>query len=372
MTVCNCYHLTSFALVMSPSSSPPENRPLSIATKAGLSLSILCLLATILLLSRLKLKNKSLHRVHRQLALALGLAQLVFLVGVDRSAVPSPDQLCSGWAALLHYLLLATFLWQLCEGLHLYLLIGKVFGTFDKAQVVYCLIAWGLPLLIVGPTLGLRFCDYGSRNYCWITPDGGALWAFHGPVIAVLLINVVVLVYVVTVIVRLTRRKEGDACLLITLIHASVVLVPILGVTWGLGFLVVAGGVYATVVEWLFFVFTTLQGVAIFLTHCVLNREVRSTFLRAVGCRKIADNQDTLVNAGRKMSRTTVSQSYMLRRNSSLLSGSLAVGGFKTPTATPSRRESETENPYHFSLVPITEESSRHGNTTPIAEESSH
>ena len=53
------------------------------------------------------------------------------------------------------------------------------------------------------------------------------------------------------------------------------VLVPILGVTWALGFLVVAGGVYATVVEWLFFVFTTLQGVAIFISHCVINREVR-------------------------------------------------------------------------------------------------
>lgn len=59
-----------------------------------------------------------------------------------------------------------------------------------------------------------------------------------------------------------------------TLIHASVVLVPILGVTWVLGFLVVGGGVYAMVVEWLFFVFTTLQGVAIFFAHCVINREV--------------------------------------------------------------------------------------------------
>ena len=78
---------------------------------------------------------------------------------------------------------------------------------------------------------------------CWITPDRGTNWAFHGPVIAVLLvsvmaqsvlgpqtqfvlypyrlsmwlcllqINIVILVYVVTVIVRLTRRKEDDACL---------------------------------------------------------------------------------------------------------------------------------------------------------------
>ena len=105
-----------------------------------------------------------LHRVHRQLALALALAQLVFLVGVDRSAVPFPDQLCTAWAALLHYLLLATFLWQLFEGVHLYLYLGRVFARFDKWEKAYFFLAWGLPLFVVGPTLGLRFCDYGSEN----------------------------------------------------------------------------------------------------------------------------------------------------------------------------------------------------------------
>ena len=55
VTVCNCYHLTSFALVMSPSTTPPpENHPLHIATKVGLSLSIFCLLLTVLLLFGLK------------------------------------------------------------------------------------------------------------------------------------------------------------------------------------------------------------------------------------------------------------------------------------------------------------------------------
>ncbi|CAI8011605.1 Cadherin EGF LAG seven-pass G-type receptor 2 (Fragment) [Geodia barretti] len=207
-TVCNCYHLTSFALVMSRSSSPPENRPLSIATKVGLSLSILCLCATVILLFGLKLKNKTLHQVHRQLALALGLSQLVFLVGVDRSAVPSPDQLCTAWAALLHYLLLATFLWQLCEGVHLYLLIGRVFGNFERVQYIYAVIAWGLPLLIVGPTLGLKFCDYGSTNYCWITPDGDAIWAFHGPVIGVLLVSI----YIALGSVCLVSECVSDQC----------------------------------------------------------------------------------------------------------------------------------------------------------------
>ncbi len=49
---------------------------------------------------------------------------------------------------------------------------------------------------------------------------------------------------------------------------------PTLGLTWILGFFVVSDGVYATVVEWLFFVCTTLQGISIFTIHCVLNTEV--------------------------------------------------------------------------------------------------
>ena len=62
-----------------------------------------------------------------------------------------------------------------------------------------------------------------------------------------------------------------------TLLHASLVLVPILGVTWALGFFVVGDSIYSTVVEWLFFAFSSLQGVFIFIMHCILNREVHGT-----------------------------------------------------------------------------------------------
>ena len=106
-----------------------------------------------------------------------------------------------------------------------------------------------------------------------------------------------------------------------TLLHASFVLVPILGVSWVLGFLVVGEGIYATIVEWLFFFFTTLQGAAIFITHCVLNREVcscppmspclptplslqvRTAFLKAIGCRKLAKKQKTMMSHSRQISR---------------------------------------------------------------------
>lgn len=42
-----------------------------------------------------------------------------------------------------------------------------------------------------------------------------------------------------------------------------------------LGFFVVGDSAISLVIEWLFCIFTTLQGLMIFLMHCVLNKEVR-------------------------------------------------------------------------------------------------
>lgn len=86
--------------------------------------------------------ESNLHHIHRQLALALCLSQMLFLIGVDRTAVPSPDAVCTLIAALLHYLLLCTFAWQLVEGIHLYVFVVKVFYN-KKIVWAYYPFAWG-------------------------------------------------------------------------------------------------------------------------------------------------------------------------------------------------------------------------------------
>ena len=110
--------------------------------------------------NRYRVKS-DLPKVHRQLALSLLLTDITFLIGVDRQAVPSPDGLCTTFAAVLHYLLLVTFTWMLIEGVHIFIMIVIVFFS-KKVYIVYYFIGWGLPLIIVGITLGVRFCDYGS------------------------------------------------------------------------------------------------------------------------------------------------------------------------------------------------------------------
>ena len=41
---------------------------------------------------------------------------------------------------------------------------------------------------VVGIASRALFVDFSPYS-CWITPDRGANWAFHGPVIAVLLVR---------------------------------------------------------------------------------------------------------------------------------------------------------------------------------------
>ena len=105
--------------------------------------------------------KSDLPKVHRQLALSLLLTELVFLIGVDRQAVPSPDGLCTTFAAALHYLLLVTFTWMLIEGVHIFIFLVVVFFS-PKVYIVYYFLGWTIPVPIVALSLGLRFCDYGS------------------------------------------------------------------------------------------------------------------------------------------------------------------------------------------------------------------
>ena len=59
---------------------------------------------------------------------------------------------CTIVAALLHYLFTAVFSWMLCEGILLYFLLVKVFGSkYIKRKWPYFILGWG-ELKFVGPS----------------------------------------------------------------------------------------------------------------------------------------------------------------------------------------------------------------------------
>ena len=53
------------------------------------------------------------------------------------------QEVCAAVAALLHYLFLCVFCWMLAEGIMLYLLVVRVFGTIATRWYYLLILGWG-------------------------------------------------------------------------------------------------------------------------------------------------------------------------------------------------------------------------------------
>ncbi|KAK7491914.1 hypothetical protein BaRGS_00016933, partial [Batillaria attramentaria] len=206
--VCVCDHLTNFAVLVDlygQAELPQEHQfALTIITIIGLCLSIAGLSITIIsFLLIKKLRQGRPQQTLFNLALAMLASWIVFLAGFTRV---ENHVGCVAVAALLHYFILASFMWMLMEGILQYLLFVKVFGTeFDNYMLKTGIPAWGIPLIPVIVVLGIDTDMYrGGDQYCWmsLTPF---YYAFLLPVCAVMLANIVIYIMVV---VAICRRRD--------------------------------------------------------------------------------------------------------------------------------------------------------------------
>ena len=119
--------------------------------------------------------SRSLHNmrnyIHINLCISLGIAQLIFVAGVDQSASDHVPIHCQAIAVLLHYFFLVSFMWMLMEGVVLYIILIKVFVTNTKKYVfAFTIASYGIPLLYLGLlTLPLGFALPSQSNYGYNT-----------------------------------------------------------------------------------------------------------------------------------------------------------------------------------------------------------
>ncbi|TNN62958.1 Adhesion G protein-coupled receptor B3 [Liparis tanakae] len=90
--------------------------------------------------------------------------------------------------AFLHFFFLASFCWVLTEAWQSYMAVtGKVRTRLIRKRFL-CL-GWGLPALVVAISMGFtKTKGYGTPLYCWLSLEGGLLYAFVGPAAAVVLV----------------------------------------------------------------------------------------------------------------------------------------------------------------------------------------
>lgn len=281
-SVCRCTHLTNFAILMQVvplELTVGHQVALSSISYVGCSLSVLCLAVTLVTFAMLSsvstIRNQRYH-IHANLSFAVLVAQVLLLLSshFKRGTVP-----CRVLAVLLHYFFLGTFAWMLVEGLHLYSMVIKVFGSEDSKHLYYYGIGWGLPLLICTVSISFAMDSYGTSNNCWLSLESGAIWAFVGPALAVIVVNTGILIAVTRVISQISAdnyKMHGDPNAFRLTAKAVAVLLPLLGTSWGFGVLAVNS--QAVVFQYVFAILNSSQGFFIFLFHCLLNSEVRAAF----------------------------------------------------------------------------------------------
>ncbi|XP_043832994.1 adhesion G-protein coupled receptor D1 [Dromiciops gliroides] len=291
-SICHCNHLTNFAILMqvvpleltNPSSSlcaadKGHQVALSSISYVGCSLSIFCLtitLVTFAMLSSVSTIRNQRYHIHANLSFAILVAQILLLISFrfEPGTVP-----CKVLAVLLHFFFLSAFAWMLVEGLHLYSMVIKVFGSEESKHFYYYAIGWGCPLVICIISVSASMDSYGENSNCWLSLGNGAIWAFVAPALFVIMVNIGILIAVTRVISRISAENykvHGEANGFKLTAKAVAVLLPILGSSWIFGVLAVND--HAIVFQYMFAVFNSLQGFFIFLFHCLLNSEVRAAF----------------------------------------------------------------------------------------------
>ncbi|XP_006896474.1 PREDICTED: EGF-like module-containing mucin-like hormone receptor-like 4-like [Elephantulus edwardii] len=298
-TKCQCFHLSSFAVLMAL--TPQADPTLTIITHVGLSLSLLCLLLAALtfLLCR-PIQNTS-TSLHLQLSICLFLAHLLFLVGIDKT---ENKVLCSIIAGVLHYLYLASFTWMFLEGLHLFLTIRnlKVANYTSAARFKKRFMfpfGYGIPAVIVAVSAGVGHKNYGTYNHCWLNLGKGFIWSFMGPVAVIILINLVFYFSILWILKNKLASLNKDVSTIQdtrVMTFKAIAQLFILGCSWGLGYFMVeaAGRTAGLVMAYLFTIINVLQGVVLFVVHCLLNRQVRMEYKKWMnGIQKDAEIEST-------------------------------------------------------------------------------
>lgn len=289
-TVCHCYHLTSFAVLMSvkedvSSLSKEHQRALTLITYVGVSISVVALCLAFLTFYFFRFSKSARTFIHKNLSVALILAQLLFMFGVNKT---SNKLVCKGIAIALHYFFLVAFAWMALEGVMLYLMLVKVFHTKTaptKSKKIFFCLGWGIPVLIVVVSGVLFHQGYGTSAYCWLSLERGFIWSFVGPVLLVLAFNFICLGITFNVMAKSgpssNKKRTGrirrwsKACMLLTCI---------LGLTWLFGvFYINQDSIF---MAYCFTIFNTLQGLFIFLFHCIGDEKVRREYSRVLCCRE--------------------------------------------------------------------------------------
>uniref|UniRef100_A0A8C5ALV6 Adhesion G protein-coupled receptor L2 n=1 Tax=Gadus morhua TaxID=8049 RepID=A0A8C5ALV6_GADMO len=256
-TICSCSHLTNFAILMAHReisvNDGVHEMLLTVITRVGIVVSLVCLTISIFTFCFFRGLQSDRNTIHKNLCINLFIAELIFLIGIDMT---EPRIGCSIIAGILHFFFLASFSWMCLEGVQLYLMLVEVFESEYSRKKYYYVSGYLLPAIVVGVAAAIDYRSYGTKKACWLRVDNYFIWSFIGPVTCIIMLNLIFLV--------ITMYK-------MVVVMGAFVLLFLLGLTWSFGLFFLNES--SVVMAYLFTIFNTLQGMFIFIFHCLLQKK---------------------------------------------------------------------------------------------------
>ncbi|TKS68036.1 Adhesion G protein-coupled receptor L3 [Collichthys lucidus] len=225
-TTCSCTHLTSFAVLMAhvevKKADSMHDLLLDVITWVGILLSLVCLLICIFTFCFFRGLQSDRNTIHKNLCISLFIAESLFLVGINRADQPIA---CAVFAALLHFFFLAAFTWMFLEGVQLYIMLVEVFESEHSRTKYFYLAGYGVPAVIVAVSAAVDYRSYGTDRVSWVI--------------------------------------------------GAIALLCLLGLTWAFGLMYINES--TVIMAYLFTIFNSLQGMFIFIFHCILQKKADVT-----------------------------------------------------------------------------------------------
>nr|XP_048697755.1 adhesion G protein-coupled receptor B1 isoform X6 [Caretta caretta] len=286
-TKCLCERLSTFAILAQLSSDMNMEKVLvpSVTLIVGCGVSSLTLLLLIIIyVSVWRYIRSERSVILINFCLSIISSNALILIGQTQTR---NKVICTLVAAFLHFFFLSSFCWVLTEAWQSYMAVtGRLRNRIIRKRFL-CL-GWGLPALVVAISVGFtKAKGYGTVNYCWLSLEGGLLYAFVGPAAAVVLVNMVIGILVFNKLVskdgitdKKLKERAGAS------LWSSCVVLPLLALTWMSAVLAITDR-RSALFQILFAVFDSLEGFVIVMVHCILRREVQD----AVKCR-VVDRQE--------------------------------------------------------------------------------
>ncbi|XP_028305669.1 adhesion G protein-coupled receptor L3-like isoform X8 [Gouania willdenowi] len=279
-TSCSCTHLTSFAVLMAhmevKKADSMHDVLLDVITWVGILLSLVCLLICIFTFCFFRGLQSDRNTIHKNLCISLFIAESLFLVGINKADQPI---VCAVFAALLHFFFLAAFTWMFLEGVQLYIMLVEVFESEHSRTKYFYLAGYGVPAVIVAVSAAVDYRSYGTDRVCWLRLDTYFIWSFIGPATLIIMLNVIFLGIALYKMFHHTAILKPDSgCLdnIKSWVIGAIALLCLLGLTWAFGLMYINES--TVIMAYLFTIFNSLQGMFIFIFHCILQKKVRKEY----------------------------------------------------------------------------------------------